>query len=38
MFGTIEPPTDIDPVGRPIVPDKITWLASEMFKIRVAHG
>jgi hypothetical protein len=25
-------------VGRPIVPDKVNWLASEMLKTRVAHG
>jgi Phage integrase family len=24
--------------GRPVVPDKITWLTSEMIKTRVAHG
>ncbi|WP_220454061.1 tyrosine-type recombinase/integrase [Nocardioides immobilis] len=28
----------LTPVGRPIVPDKISWLASEMLKTRVAHG
>jgi hypothetical protein len=29
-------PTDTASVGRPIVPDKIAWLASEMLKTRVA--
>jgi integrase len=28
----------LTPVGRPIVPDKVSWLASEMLKTRVAHG
>ena len=28
----------LTPVGRPIVPDKVTWLAAEMLKTRVAHG
>jgi hypothetical protein len=26
------------PVGKPIIPDKVTWLNSEMLKIRVARG
>lgn len=26
------------PVGRPIVPDKVAWLASEMIKTRVGNG
>ena len=28
----------LTPVARPIVPDKIAWLAGEMLKTRVAHG
>jgi integrase len=28
----------LTPTGRPIVPDKITWLHAEMLKTRVAHG
>jgi integrase len=28
----------LTPVGRPIVPDKVSWLAEEMLKTRVAHG
>ncbi|MCK8672221.1 tyrosine-type recombinase/integrase [Rhodococcus sp. HM1] len=28
----------LTPVGKPIVPDAVTWLGSEMLKTRVAHG
>src|SRR4029450_8354514 len=28
----------LTPAGKPIVPDKVTWLHSEMLKTRVAHG
>jgi hypothetical protein len=28
----------LTPTGKPIVPDKVTWLNSEMLKTRVAHG
>jgi hypothetical protein len=28
----------LTPAGRPIIPDKISWLHSEMLKTRVAHG
>jgi len=28
----------LTPAGRPIVPDKIAWLGSEMLKTRLAHG
>nr|WP_281284636.1 site-specific integrase [Nonomuraea diastatica] len=28
----------LTPAGKPIVPDKMTWLNSEMLKTRVAHG
>jgi len=37
-MGTMRRQLILTPVGRPIVPDKITWLASEMLKTRVAHG
>jgi integrase len=28
----------LTPAGKPIVPDKVSWLNSEMLKTRVAHG
>ena len=28
----------LTPVGQPILPDKVSWLHSEMLKTRVAHG
>ncbi|ETZ96784.1 phage integrase family protein [Mycobacterium kansasii 824] len=28
----------LTPVGRPILPDKVSWLHSEMLKTRVGHG
>jgi len=28
----------LTPAGKPIVPDKVSWLSSEMLKTRVAHG
>jgi site-specific recombinase XerD len=28
----------LTPVGKPIVPDAVSWLGSEMLKTRVAHG
>nr|WP_233209511.1 site-specific integrase [Mycobacterium sp. ENV421] len=28
----------LTPAGKPIMPDKVGWLHSEMLKIRVAHG
>jgi hypothetical protein len=28
----------LTPVGKPIVPDKVSWLSSEMLKTRIAHG
>lgn len=37
-IGTMRRQLTLTPVGRPIVPDKIAWLASEMLKTRVAHG
>lgn len=37
-IGTMRRQLTLTPVGRPIVPDKVAWLASEMLKTRVAHG
>ncbi len=37
-MGRMRPPLPIAPVGKPIVPDRVQWLASEMLKTRVAHG
>ena len=37
-IGTMRRQLTLTPVGRPIIPDKIAWLASEMLKTRVAHG
>lgn len=37
-IGTMRRQLTLTPVGRPIVPDKISWLASEMLKTRIAHG
>jgi integrase len=28
----------VAPAGRPAIPDRVTWLAAEMLKTRVAHG
>lgn len=28
----------VAPAGRPVVPDRVNWLAAEMLKTRVAHG
>lgn len=37
-IGTMRRQLTLTPIGRPIVPDKVAWLASEMLKTRVAHG
>lgn len=37
-MGRMRPRLPIAPVGKPIVPDRVQWLASEMLKTRVAHG
>ena len=37
-IGSIKTQLTLTPVGRPIVPDKVSWLAAEMLKTRVAHG
>lgn len=37
-IGSIKTQLTLTPVGRPIVPDKVNWLAGEMLKTRVAHG
>lgn len=36
--GKLRRQLTLTPVGRPIVPDKVTWLSSEMLKTRLAHG
>lgn len=37
-MGKMRRQLTLTPVGRPMVPDKVSWLASEMLKTRVAHG
>jgi len=37
-MGKLRRQLTLTPVGRPIVPDKVSRLASEMLKTRVAHG
>ena len=37
-MGRMRPRLPIAPVGKPLVPDRVQWLASEMLKTRVAHG
>lgn len=37
-MGKMRRQLTLTPVGRPVVPDKVSWLASEMLKTRVAHG
>jgi len=37
-MGMMRRQLTLTPVGRPIVPDKVSWLAGEMLKTRVAHG
>lgn len=37
-MGKMRRQLTLTPVGRPMVPDKVAWLASEMLKTRVAHG
>ena len=37
-MGKMRRQLTLTPVGRPIVPDKVAWLAQEMLKTRVAHG
>lgn len=36
--GKVRPRIPVALAGRPAVPDKVRWLASEMLKIRLAHG
>src|SRR5271166_3408734 len=36
--GKIARRIPVAPAGRPSVPDRVSWLASEMLKTRVAHG
>jgi hypothetical protein len=37
-MGNMRRQFTLTPVGKPILPDKIGWLHSEMLKTRVAHG
>ena len=37
-MGKMRRQLTLTPVARPIVPDKVAWLASEMLKTRIAHG
>jgi hypothetical protein len=37
-IGKVRKALPIAPVGQPIVPAKIDWIASEFLKTRVAHG
>ena len=37
-MGTMRRQLTLTPVGRPSVPNKVAWLASQMLKTRVAHG
>ena len=37
-IGKVRKTLPIAPVGRPIVPAKVDWIASEFLKTRVAHG
>jgi hypothetical protein len=37
-MGTMRRQLTLTPAGRPIIPDKVAWLASQMLKTRLAHG
>lgn len=37
-IGKIRPRIPVAPAGRPAIPDRVEWLATEMLKTRVAHG
>ena len=37
-MGTMRRQLTLTPIGHPIVPGKIAWLASQMLKTRIAHG
>jgi hypothetical protein len=37
-MGKVRRALPIAPVGRPIVPPKVDWIASEFLKTRLAHG
>ncbi|PBC51406.1 tyrosine-type recombinase/integrase [Rhodococcus sp. ACPA1] len=37
-MGKVRRRFTLTPVGKPIVPDTVSWLGSEMLKTRVAHG
>ncbi|MDG5481954.1 tyrosine-type recombinase/integrase [Mycolicibacterium gadium] len=37
-MGKMRRQLTLTPIGKPILPDKVSWLHSEMLKTRVAHG
>jgi len=37
-MGRMRPRLPIAPVGKPLIPDRVEWLNSEMLKTPVAHG
>ncbi len=37
-MGKVRRRFTLTPVGKPIVPDTVSWLGSEMLKTRLAHG
>jgi len=37
-MGRMRPRLPIAPIGKPIVPDRVQWLNSEVLKTRIAHG
>ena len=37
-MGKVRRQFTLTPVGKPIIPDKVSWLNNEMLKTRVAHG
>ena len=37
-MGRMRPRLPIAPIGKPMVPDRVQWLNSEVLKTRVAHG
>ncbi len=37
-MGRMRPRLPITPAGKPLIPDRVQWLTSEMLKTRLAHG
>jgi hypothetical protein len=37
-MGRMRPRLPIAPVGKPLIPDRVEWINSEMLKTGVAHG